>query len=180
VLLAVAGAQLARRYGLPSVSWMCTDSLDYDAQNALEKMLAAVAHVQAGVSTIWGVGQVESEKTLSPAQAVIDDEIAGMVRHTLRGFPVDDASLALAEVRRAGICGSFLDSEHTFAHFRSVLFMPRLLVRVQRMSAPEGPSLRARAEERVEKILAEVPEPCLSREQERELLAIERRFAKEG
>jgi trimethylamine--corrinoid protein Co-methyltransferase len=181
VLLAVTGAQLARLYGLPSVSWMCTDSLDYDAQNALEKMLAAVTHVQAGVSTIWGIGQVESEKTISPVQAVIDDEIAGMVRHTVRGFPVEEDSLAVEEVRRAGICGSFLDSEHTFTHFRDVLFMPRLLVRAQRMSAPEGSTLRERAEARVEEILAGGKdggrEPCLSPEQERELLAIERRYA---
>jgi trimethylamine--corrinoid protein Co-methyltransferase len=182
VLLAVAGAQLARLYGLPSVSWMCTDSLDYDAQNALEKMLACLAHVQAGVSTIWGIGQVESEKTISPVQAVIDDEIVAMVRHTMRGFPVDDSSLAVEEVRRAGICGSFLDSEHTFAHFRDVLFMPQLLVRAQRMSAPEGSTLRERAEARVEEILGPGTdggrgEPCLSPEEERELLAIERRFA---
>jgi trimethylamine--corrinoid protein Co-methyltransferase len=181
VLLAAAGAQLARLYGLPSVSWMCTDSLEYDAQNALEKMLAAVAHLQAGVSTIWGVGQVESEKTISPVQAVVDDEIVGMARHTLRGFPVDDASLAVEEVRKAGICGSFLDSEHTFSHFREVLFMPRLLVRAQRMSAPEGSTVRDRAETRVEEILEEArggkADPCLSAEQERELLAIERRFA---
>jgi len=187
VLLAVTGAQLARLYGLPSVSWMCTDSLDYDAQNALEKTLAAVAHVQAGVSTIWGIGQAESEKTISPVQAVIDDEIAGMVRHTARGFPVDTESLALEEVRRAGICGSFLDSEHTFAHFRDVLFMPRLLVRAQRMSAPEGSTLRERAEARVEEILGSDGngggngggrEPALSPEQERELLAIEERYAR--
>ena len=188
VLLAVAGAQLARHYGLPSVSWMCTDSLDYDAQNALEKMLAAVTHCQAGVSTIWGVGTAESEKTISPVQAVIDDEIIAMVRHTARGFPVDDETLALEEVRRAGICGSFLDSEHTFAHFRSVLFMPDLLVRAQRLSPRDGPgngsgtaaarTLRERAEARVEEIVAEQP-PCLSPEEERELLAIEGRFSRE-
>jgi trimethylamine--corrinoid protein Co-methyltransferase len=182
VLLAVAGAQLARLYGLPSVSWMCTDSLDYDAQNALEKMLAAVTHLQAGVSTIWGVGQVESEKTISPVQAVVDDEIIAVVRHTLRGFPVDEASLAVEEVRKAGICGSFLDSEHTFAHFREVLFMPQLLVRAQRMSAPEGSTLRERAEARVNEILSGRGDdaPCVSPEQERELLAIERRFAAGG
>jgi len=71
VLLAVTGAELARHYKLPSVSWMCTDSLHYDGQNTAEKTFAALAHAQARVSTVWGAGQVESEKTISPVQAVL-------------------------------------------------------------------------------------------------------------
>ncbi|UCF98995.1 MAG: trimethylamine methyltransferase family protein [Spirochaetaceae bacterium] len=177
VLLAVTGAQLARHYGLPSVSWMCTDSLHYDAQNALEKMLAAVTHTQAGVSTIWGVGQVESEKTISPVQAVIDDEIIAAVRRYLRGFSTDEESLAVEEVRRVGICGSFLDSDHTFAHFRGEVFLPELLVRAQRMSAGERADLVSRAEDRVDAILTAGHKPVLDEASERELLSIEKRYA---
>jgi trimethylamine--corrinoid protein Co-methyltransferase len=177
VLLAVAGAQLARHYGLPSVSWMCTDSLHYDAQNALEKMMAAVTHTQAGVSTIWGVGQVESEKTISPVQALIDDEIIATVRRYLRGFATDEESLALEEIRRVGICGSFLDTDHTFTHFREEVFLPERLVRVQRMSADERADLVSRAEDRVDEILAGRTEPILEEKVEQELLAIEKRYA---
>jgi trimethylamine---corrinoid protein Co-methyltransferase len=177
VLLAVAGAQLARSYGLPSVSWMCTDSLHYDAQNALEKMMAALTHTQARVSTIWGVGQVESEKTISPVQAVIDDEIIAAVRRYLRGFPTDEESLAVEEIRRVGICGSFLDTDHTFSHFREEVFLPERLVRVQRMSAGDRADLVSRAEDRVDEILAAAAEPILDEKTERELLAIEKRYA---
>lgn len=176
VLLAVAGAQLARYYGLPSVSWMCTDSLGYDAQNALEKMLAAVTHAQAGVSTIWGVGQVESEKTISPVQAVIDDEIIAVVRRYLRGFSTDEEHLAVEEIRRVGICNSFLDSEHTFEHFRQEILLPELLVRVQRLNPGERADLVSRAEARVEAILAAPREPLLDEQSERELQAIEKRY----
>ena len=177
VLLAVAGAQLARHYGLPSVSWMCTDSLNYDAQNALEKMMAAVTHTQAGVSTIWGVGQVESEKTISPVQAVIDDEIIAAVRRYLRGFSTDAESLAVDEIRRVGICGSFMDTDHTFTHFREEVFLPEQLVRVQRMSAGQRADLVSRAEDRVDAILGAAREPILDEKIERELLAIEKRYA---
>ena len=177
VLLAVAGAQLARRYGLPSVSWMCTDSLHYDAQNALEKMMAALTHTQARVSTIWGVGQAESEKTISPVQAVIDDEIIAAVRRYLRGFSTDEESLAVEEIRRVGICGSFLDTDHTFSHFREEVFLPEQLVRVQRMSAGDKADLVSRAEDRVDEILAAAAEPILDEKTERELLAIEKRYA---
>ncbi len=176
-LMAVTGAQLARRYRLPSVSWMCTDSLYYDAQNSLEKMLGAFTHAQARVSTVWGVGQVESEKTISPVQAVIDDEIVGLVRRYLKGFPVDEESLAVEEVRRVGITGSFLDTEHTFAHFRDSIYEPELLVREQRASAGEKNSTLARSEAMVEDILSAPPEPMLDEQAERELLRIEERYS---
>jgi len=175
-LLAVAGARLARRYGIPSVSWMCTDSLHYDAQNALEKMLAALTHAQAGVSTIWGVGQVESEKTISPVQAVIDDEIIALVRRYLRGFTIDEQSLAVEEVRRVGICGSFLDSDHTFSHFRDEILLPDLLVREQRMNGVRSADLVGRAEDRVRSILSAARQPLLDEKIERELLAIEKHY----
>jgi len=176
-LLAVAGADLARHFGLPSVSWMCTDSLHADSQNALEKTLAAVTHAQAGVGVIWGVGQLESEKTLSPVQAAIDDEIIAMVRQFVRGFSVDETSLAVEEIRRVGIAGSFLESDHTLEHFRGAIFEPRLLVRVQRPSSGASPDLVEAARERVRAVLAEPPQPQLSEEEARELERIERHYA---
>lgn len=176
VLLAVAGAELARYYGLPSVSWMCSDSLQYDGQNALEKSMAAMAHAQARVSAVWGVGEAESEKTISPVQAVIDNEIIGYVRHYLRGFLVDEASLAVEEVRKAGATGSFIESDHTLEHFRSVLYHPDLLVRLPRDKAGHGDTMRRRAEERVRKILSEDPKPCVTLEQARELERIEEAY----
>jgi len=176
VLLAVAGAELARYYGLPSVSWMCSDSLDSDAQNALEKMYAAFAHAQARVSTVWGVGQVESEKTLSPVQAVVDDEIIRMVRRYEEGIGVTPETLAVDVSRQVGICGSFLAEEHTLDHFREELHETDLLPRVARESAAVGDSLIGRAEQRVREILAEDPRPRLDGAQERELERIESRF----
>jgi len=177
ITLAVIGAQMARRYNLPSVSWMCTDSLDYDGQNALEKALACLAHAQARVSTVWGVGQVESEKTISPVQAAVDNEIIGMVRHYLAPVQVDEETLAVEEVRREGVTGSFLGTEHTFSHFRDIVYEPELLVRKQRAGAGERDSLRARAEDAVGAVLFGEREPLLTPEEEREILAIEQRYA---
>jgi trimethylamine--corrinoid protein Co-methyltransferase len=179
VLLAVAGAELARYYGLPSVSWMCSDSLLYDSQNVLEKSTAALAHAQARVSAVWGVGSLESEKTLSPVQAVIDDEIIAYVRHYLRGFPVDDVSLAVDEVRNVGVTGTFISTDHTLEHFRSTLFHPDLLVRSQRETAENVDTMQRRAEERVRAILAEEPQPKISENQALELERIEHAYAHE-
>jgi trimethylamine--corrinoid protein Co-methyltransferase len=176
-LLAVAGAELARYYRIPSASWMCSDSLLYDGQNALEKMLGALTHAQARVSVIWGVGSAESEKTLSPVQAVIDDEIIGMVRKYLSGFRVDDSCLALEEIRRVGITGEFLSSNHTLTHFRGAFFEPRILTRAQRSAAGENQSLVFRAEKVVERLLASDRAPILEEAVERELIKIEKKYS---
>jgi len=173
----VAGAELARFYRMPSVSWMCSDSLLYDGQNALEKMLACLTHAQTRVSTVWGVGSLESEKTISPVQAVIDNEIIGMTRKYLSGFKVDDESIALDEIRRAGISGQFMSSEYTLSHFRGAIFEPRVLVRTQRSQSGEGENMVRKAEKTVEQVLAYEREPIVKPEVEKELLKIEKKYS---
>jgi trimethylamine--corrinoid protein Co-methyltransferase len=84
-LLASVSAAMGRFYQLPSCSWVSTESMCVDGQAALEKAIGFLTHLQSGVGLVWGVGQLESEMTLSPAQAVIDNEILGYVRRYLRG-----------------------------------------------------------------------------------------------
>jgi trimethylamine--corrinoid protein Co-methyltransferase len=176
-LFAVAGAELARFYRVPSASWICSDSLGYDAQNAMEKTLAALTHAQARVSAVWGIGSFESEKTISPVQAVIDDEIVRMVRKYLAGIPVNEETIALDEIRRVGITGEFMSSPHTYKHFRGNIFEPRLGIRLPRPNAGARDNLIARAEDRVEALLA-APRPSTMDEQTRnELLKIEARYS---
>jgi len=129
------------------------------------------------VSVIWGVGQLESEKTISPIQAAIDDEIAAAARRIAAGIAVDDDSLAVDAIRETGIAGSFLDADHTLAHFRGAFFEPRLLARAQRGSAAARAGLAENARTFVDEVLAGPREPMLSGEEARELERIERRYA---
>jgi trimethylamine---corrinoid protein Co-methyltransferase len=177
-LFAVAGADLARFYRVPSASWICSDSLNYDAQNAMEKTLAALTHAQARVSAVWGVGSFESEKTISPVQAVVDDEIVRMVRKYLAGIRVDEGTIALDEIRRVGITGEYLSSPHTYQYFRGNIFEPRLGIRLQRSHADERDHMIARAEDRVETLLTTPRPPMMDEEARRELLKIEERYSK--
>jgi trimethylamine:corrinoid methyltransferase-like protein len=172
-LFAVAGAELARFYRVPSASWICSDSLGYDAQNAMEKTLAALTHGQARVSAVWGIGSFESEKTISPVQAVIDDEIVRMVRKYLAGILVNEETIALDEIRRVGITGEFMSSAHTYKYFRGNIFEPRLGIRLHRSNAAERDNLVARAEDRVEAILAAPRPPTMDEQTRNELLKIE-------
>jgi trimethylamine--corrinoid protein Co-methyltransferase len=174
-LFARASAALGRFYGLPSSSWVSTESVFEDEQAALETMFGLATHVREGVSLVWGLGQLESEMTLSLAQLVIDDEMVAYVRRHRRGFTVDDASLALDVVREVGIAGSFLETDHTFAHHRRELFSPRLLNRRPRSACP-GP-LHEVAAARARELLAAEAEPSLTEDQREALVAVERAFA---
>ncbi len=128
-LLARASAALGRFYRLPSGSWVSTEAAFEDEQAALEKMFGLHTHVMNRVSLIWGLGQLESEKTISLAQLVMDNEMVNYVRRYERGFKVSDEEIAFDLIRAVGPAGSFLETDHTLARFREAFFQPAILNR---------------------------------------------------
>jgi len=180
-LMAWAGAQLAAHYGLPCASWMCTDAFMDDEQASMEKVLTGFAHVLGGVNIIWGMGQLQSEKALSPVQLVMDEEVAQALRRWWRGVRVDDETLALDVIRDVVSGGEqFLAHDHTLRHFREELGESRLLARTQREAWEAAGSTRLadRAAERVRQILSEPQPERLTDTQRRDLRAIEQRAVK--
>jgi len=177
-LFAQLSAAMGRFYGVPSASWVSTESMTCDAQSALEKMFGFATHLEQGVSAIWATGQLESELTVSPAMAVIDDEMVRYVRRYLAGVEVGDDALALDVTREVGIGGTFLDHEHTLAHYRSELFEPKVLCRERReqWEAQGARDLTSRAEEVARELIARDVETGMTEEQSRELSAIASRF----
>ncbi len=175
-LLQAAGADLAAYHGLPSASWMSTESMVPDAQSAFEKMITALAHVRSGVNFIWGAGNLESTMCMSPEALVMDDEIAAYCLRFGQGIPVNDATMALDLIREVGLGGDYLSTEHTLRNHRKVLSRPRLAVRERRAGWEKkgSNSYEESAAERVRQILAADAEPCLDEAQSAELLRIER------
>ncbi|MDP6111819.1 MAG: trimethylamine methyltransferase family protein [Planctomycetota bacterium] len=170
-LFAQISAMMGRFYCLPSCSWVSTEAMCPDSQAALEKMFGFQTHVQSGVSCIWGVGQLESELTISPGQAVIDNEMIEYAKRYHRGIEVSEEKLALDVTRSVGIAGSFLDHEHTLTHFRDELFEPSLLFRKRRSdwNAEGMKRLDERAEEIADDLMARPVDNGLSDEQRIEL-----------
>lgn len=170
-LLAEVSAAMGRYYRLPSCSWVSTEAMQPDAQAALEKSLGWKTHLDAGVSLVWGMGQLESELTVSPAMAVIDHEIIGYVERLRKGVTVTDDALAEDVTREVGVAGEFLSHQHTFDHFRSELFDPQLLWRGKREAweARGGPDLAARAEEHADRLVQPLDEAILSEDERDEL-----------
>lgn len=137
-LFAKTSAELGRFYRIPSSSWVSTESVFEDEQAALEKMFGFHTHMMSRVSLIWGMGQLESEKTISLAQLVMDNEMVNYARHYQHGFTVSKDELQYELIRDVGICGNYLDTEHTLVNFRRTLYQPAILNRAPRENCP-GP-----------------------------------------
>jgi trimethylamine---corrinoid protein Co-methyltransferase len=73
----------------------------------------------AGANLIYGPGMLESGITFDIAQLVLDNEFAGMIKQTVRGFAVDDESLAVDVIKSVGPSRDFLAQEHTLKHMRT-------------------------------------------------------------
>jgi trimethylamine--corrinoid protein Co-methyltransferase len=114
---------------------------------------------------------LESELTISPGQAVIDNEMIEYAKRYHRGIEVSEEQLALDVTRSVGIAGSFLDHEHTLKHFRDELFEPSLLFRKRRSdwNAEGMKRLDERAEVIADDLMARTVDNGLSDEQRIEL-----------
>jgi trimethylamine--corrinoid protein Co-methyltransferase len=84
-----------------------------------EKTLTGLIPVLAGADMIYGPGMLESGITFDFGQLVLDCEFIRMIKHTLKGIPVDEESLALQAVQEIGSGGDFLGHPHTFRHMTS-------------------------------------------------------------
>ena len=180
-LLGAAGAQLAAFHGLPSASWASTESMAADQQASYEFAMVAQMHALAHVNIIWGVGQLESQRTISLEQGVIDDEIAGAALRLQRGIEVSEGTIAEEVITSLGHKADYLGHDHTLDHFRSELFMPDVAYcgRRELWEQAGSPSMHDRARECVAEILAAPREPLIAEDVAAELRSIEAKWMEE-
>jgi trimethylamine--corrinoid protein Co-methyltransferase len=126
-----------------------------------EKTLTALTAALAGTNLIYGLGMIESGVTFDYAQLVIDNEMARMVKHVVRGIRVDDEALAVDDIARVGSFGDFLSLPATMKHMRETS-QPELMDRRVRedWEARGAGDMYARALAKAREILADHrPEP---------------------
>ena len=83
-----------------------------------EKTLTGIIPALAGANLIYGPGMLESGITFDFAQLVLDNEFVGMIKHAVRGFAVDDESLAVDVIKAVGPSKDFLGERHTLDHMQ--------------------------------------------------------------
>jgi trimethylamine--corrinoid protein Co-methyltransferase len=105
---------------------------------------------------LTGAGFIETIRTASFAQVVIDNEILGMVYRAIRGVNVKDDTLALGLIDRIGPGGSYLADKHTRRHVLSEHFIPTIFDRNVRETWERKGARDAvqTAKEKVQEILA--------------------------
>jgi len=129
-IMSAACVQLGHFCGLPVDTYsLGTDSKSLDEQAGVERSLNLVLPALAGANLLTGAGFIETIRTASFAQIVIDNEILGMVYRVMRAVDVENETLAVDLMDRVGPGGSFLADKHTRKHALSEHFLPTIFDR---------------------------------------------------
>jgi trimethylamine:corrinoid methyltransferase-like protein len=177
-LLQAAGAEMAQYHGLPSASWALSDSAMLDSQASAEKLLTTLIHTLSKVNLIWGVGNIETSKTISPEIAVIDNELIGNCKRFSDRFKVDKEHLAFNLISEVAFNGSFLESAHTLNHFQEEIRYSDLPNRANRNQWEKNGSLslEEKAARSVDDILRSEPVIYLTGSQMQKLDSVQKKW----
>lgn len=180
-LFGVALTQMGKYYGLPVyVNTGLTDAKRPDAQAGIEAGVTLALTAGAGADIFGHLGICGADQGASPDMLVMQDEIIAYVEQLMRNSEFDDDALGFDEIAAVGPDGSFIDRDHTVAHFRRELWFPRLLDRqfYQAWQDAGATTLETRAQVRLETVFHEhTPEPLpadLARELDRIVSAARR------
>ena len=156
-ILHMALAQMAHFYNVPSGGYIgLTNSKINDAQSGYESGMSTTAGVLAGMDMLNMGGLLEALKVFDFAKAVIDDEIAQMLKRLKRGVEFSEKNLALDVIKKIGPGGSFIVEPHTMKRMKNVALLTKLSDRDTRTQWQKNGSLdtQARAMLRVRDILS--------------------------
>ena len=174
----VAFNQVWRRYGIPTVCSSCgpTSSKRIDFQLGYQKMMPALISAISGSSALQLYSSIYGEITAHPIQAILDDDIAGMIGRFIEGIDVSDEALAIDLINEVGpIPGHYLGKAHTRKWWKKEQFEPKS---ADRLTYPEWLKVGKKscidyAKERMEKILStHKVDPPLTNSQENDIESI--------
>jgi trimethylamine--corrinoid protein Co-methyltransferase len=151
-----------------------TESKVPDVQAGIEKAITLMMAAMAGIDFIYvAAGALESTLTASYEQAVIDNELCGIVLRALSGIEVNDETLAIDVIKEVGPGGHFLANKHTLKHLKTEHFIPKIINRQMRDIWEKSGSkdLRQVAREKAKEILTKHQPQPLETSVEKELRA---------
>jgi trimethylamine--corrinoid protein Co-methyltransferase len=155
-IIMVAVGQMARFYNVPSGAYIgLTNSKVNDAQSGYETAMSCTAGLLGGVDMYNVAGLLDALMTFDFAKAVIDDEIALMLKRIQRGIEFSEENLALDLITEIGPAGMFMDHAHTLERMKTAAYLPIVADRDARQQWVEkgAPDSQAHAMQRVKDIL---------------------------
>jgi trimethylamine--corrinoid protein Co-methyltransferase len=123
-----AGAQLARRYGLPyrGSGGLNTSKLP-DAQAAFETQMCLWPTILSHTNWVQhAAGWLEAGLVASFEKLVLDVEGLAAMQHLMRPVEISAETLALDMIREVGPGGHHFGTSHTLARYQSEFFRPIL------------------------------------------------------
>lgn len=136
----------------------CINSKTPDFQSGYERTMGALISALSGCSLVQLHGGIMGELSGHPVQAVLDDDIAGMIGRFIEGETVDDDTLAVDLIRKVGpIPGHFLGTSHTREWWPKVQYVPKSADRTANYKSWEDTGRKTSVEyakDRADEILA--------------------------
>lgn len=155
-ILHMGCAQMARFYNVPAGGYIgLTNSKINDAQAGYETGMSVTAGYLGGVDILNMGGLLDALMAFDFAKAVIDNEIALMLKQIKRGFEFSEENFAFQEIAEVGPGGMFAGTEHTLERMRSTMLLAEIADRDPRAQWQErgGLDAQARAMRKVKQIL---------------------------
>lgn len=155
-ILQMAHSQMAGFYNVPSGGYIgLTNAQVNDAQSGYETGMNVTAALLAGADMFNMGGLLGGLMAFDFAKAVIDNEIAMMLKRIQQGVEFSKENLALAAIAETGPGGNYMDKMHTFEHMRTTAFLPELAIRDLRGPWEEAgrPDVHSRAMNAARQIL---------------------------
>ncbi len=174
-LLSAAYTDITKWLGVPMYETAgCSDVKAFDEQAAMEATINIATAALVGGNMIHDVGYIEQGLTSSMEMMVASDEIIDMVKRILRGIPVSDETMALDVMEAVGPGGHYLEQDHTYTRFKTEIWRPKLLDRLNWENWTQAGSKRygERVHDRVIEILEAETEPLLDEGMYKELRRI--------
>jgi trimethylamine--corrinoid protein Co-methyltransferase len=173
-MLHMAFAQIARYYNVPCGGYIgLTNAKLNDAQAGYETGMSGMGGVVSGMDMFNIGGLIDALKTFDFAKAVIDDEVAQMLKRVKRGISFTEDDLAIDLIKQVGPGGSYIVAKHTISRMKTEAVMTKIADRDARVAWEKKGSMdiQARAMKKLKEIMASNTAPLITPEVDAQLRA---------
>ncbi|MFH1765149.1 MAG: trimethylamine methyltransferase family protein [Gemmatimonadota bacterium] len=179
-----AYTEIGKFLGLPTQSYTSmSDAKQLDAQAGLETAMGATLGALAGTNNISGPGILDFINTQSLEKLVVDDEICGMTFRMLRGIEPREDFPALPLFQEFLRDKHLIIADHTRRHMKDEIRFPGPVIdraNRARFRNEGGVTLRERASNEVERLVADAEPSRLDDEVKAQLIERMERAAKDS
>ncbi len=123
--------QMAKHYNVPALGvGLNSDAKIPGIQAAYESMHTGMAAALSGADLLVGIGVLDDNNTMSLTQMIVEAEIARMVKRIREGVAVNDDTLMVHLIEKAGPGQHFLGFKETLQGLRTgAVFFPKFSYR---------------------------------------------------